>query len=149
MISYWQIILTNTAVEVRGEERKKKNPKESTEQVKIENQYAFVLSHRCRNPFPHLGSQAASPPSDTLRLCADLWTWWRDPHILPWSSSFVFLLPISTALKTGAFLLLLLLLLSVGGSVSRWGLSVTYLYIHRHRVFLGASVDVICGLYTW
>ena len=45
------------------------------------------------------------------------------------------------------FLLLLLLLLA-GGSVSQWGLSVTYLYIHRRRVFLGARVDVICGLYT-
>ena len=86
-----------------GGRKKKKNPKESTEQVKREKQYTFILSHWCQNPSPHLVPRP--PPLPRIPCVAALISGLDDgdPHIPLWSSSFVFLLPISTALTAGAF----------------------------------------------
>ena len=45
-----------------GGKNERKNPKESTEQIKREEQYMFILSHCSQNPFHHLDSQSTSPP---------------------------------------------------------------------------------------
>ena len=56
-------------------------------------------------------------------------------QILIWSYSWVFLPPMSTAIRTNAFLL--------------WELSMTFYIFHRHRVCLVDHVDLICSLYSW
>ena len=45
-----------------GWKKERKNPEKSTEQVKREEPYMFILSHCCQSPFPHLESQSTSPP---------------------------------------------------------------------------------------
>jgi len=52
-----------------------------------------------------------------------------------WSYS-VFLPPMFTAGRTGAFFFL-------------WELSMSFYIFHRHRVFLVDCVDLICSLYSW
>ena len=56
-------------------------------------------------------------------------------HILIWSYSYVFLRPMSAAIRASAF--------------SFWELSVIFYIFHRHTVCLVDCVDLICCLYKW
>ena len=56
-------------------------------------------------------------------------------HILIWSNSYVFLPPMSSAIRTSAF--------------SFVGALMTFYLFHRHRVCLVDCVDLICSLYSW
>ena len=59
----------------------------------------------------------------------------RAPRILIWSYSFVFLLPMSTAIRTSV--------------ISFVELSMTFYIFHRHSVCLVDHVDLICSLHSW
>jgi len=95
----------------------------------------FFLRHCCQSPFPLWESQSTSPPCDssnTVLICGPVV---GAAQILIWSYSCVFLSPMSTAIRTSAFLL--------------WELSMSFYIFHRHRVCLVDHVDLICSLYSW
>ena len=91
----------------------------------------FFLSQCCQGPSPRCESH---PPhlSNTVLISGPAV---GPAQILIWSSSQVFLPPMSTAIRTNAFLL--------------WELSMTFYIFHRHRACLVDHVDLICSLYSW
>ena len=96
----------------------------------------FFLNHCYQCHFLHWESQVhltslGCPPT----LCWSLDLFVEAAQILIWSHSYVFLPPISTAIRTSVF--------------SLWELSMTFYIFHRHRVCLVDHVDLICRLYSW
>ena len=95
----------------------------------------FFLSHCCQSlslTGSHSPPHLPRMPSNTVLISGPVV---RAAQILIWSCSCVFLPPMSTAIRASAF--------SYVGALS------SFYVFHRHRVFLGDHVDLICSFYSF
>ena len=125
---------TTTGEEKGGEEN---IPKESTEQVKTQEQSMFFLSHCYQSPSlagshspPHLPRM----PSNTVLISGPAV---GAAEILIWSYSCVFLPPVFAAIRASAFFFFW------------WEFSVSFSIFRKHRICLVDRVNLICSLYSW
>ena len=119
----------------REKRKEKKIQKNLQNKSKHKNNECFLESQLSES-FPSLGvtvhlTSLGCPP--TLSLISEPAV--GAAQILIWSYSCVFLPPMSTAIRTSAFLL--------------WKLSMSFYKFHRHRVCLVDHVDLIYSLYSW